>query len=89
MSDEKLYAESDVTKLLDLSSQVAERWRGLLEERNAEWQEAEAKLQKIEELLKLDSCSACTCGECDFCVEGSQEDCDCIVCEIWRVIEHG
>ena len=60
---------------LETARGVAEKWKQLFEERNAEWQKAEAKLQAIEELLKLDGCDA----EAD-------DDCDCVMCDIWRAL---
>lgn len=79
--DASLSAEKART---DIQRGVAEKWKGLFEERSKLWQEAEKKLESIGELL---SANGCDC-ECDHSAEEHDDDCErCLGCMIGGVLE--
>lgn len=58
---------------------VAKAWEQLYNERNRLWREAEAKLNRVRELLEENGCDC----ECDHHPEEHDDDCErCLACRI-------
>jgi cell division septum initiation protein DivIVA len=82
-SDEEIMEAIEQADGEEAQRTACKAWENLFNERNRLWREAEAKLEKVRELLEANGCDC----DCDHGCHDHEPDCErCLACRIaWAV----